>query len=86
MATLNSNSYENPFTSVHDPVRVQGRLQGRKSHFICVVRQASDNAVLIRVDDKLNPGFWAEVVIDLPALSPVFEGEELHASDSRHAS
>jgi hypothetical protein len=54
------------FSEIDDAVTVQGRLQGRKSNFRVLVQRCDSGAkkLRIRIDDDLNPGFWAEVTVD----------------------
>ena len=74
----------NSYTEIDDPVTVQGRLQGQKSNFRVLVQRCESGAkkLRIRIDDDLNPGFWAEVTVD-PESIP--EDEPVHAVDFRYA-
>jgi hypothetical protein len=72
------------FSHVLDPVTVQGCQGGRKSNFRAkfqrVVGTDGKTQILIRIDDDLEPGFWAELTVD-PERMP----DEYYAVDFRYA-
>ena len=74
----------NAYTESDDPVTVQGRLQGRKSNFRVLVQRCASGAkkLRIRIDDDLNPGFWAEVTVEPDSIP---DDEPVHAVDFRYA-
>jgi len=72
------------YSEIGDPVTVQGRLQGQKSRFRVLVQRCSGEAkkLRIRIDDDLNPGFWAEVTVDPDSIP---DDDPVHAIDFRYA-
>ena len=72
------------FSHILDPVTVQGRQGGRKSNFRAnfrkIVGTDGKTQILIRIDDDLEAGFWAELTVD-PDNMP----DECYAVDFRYA-
>ena len=83
---VNMATVQEPVTFSHilDPVTVQGRQGGRKSNFRAnfrkIVGKNGKTQIVIRIDDDLEAGFWAELTVD-PDNMP----DECYAVDFRYA-
>lgn len=74
------------FSGIDAPVTVQGRQGGKRSRLTVAVYRTEDGRLRVRLDDELDPGFWAEVMIDPAKLPPSIDVyEPVQAADSRYA-
>ena len=74
-------------TGLDAPLTVQGRCPQVKSRFVAVAMTDadSDGQITVRIDDRLNPAFWAEVTIKPRQLLALIRHKgNVHASDFRY--